>query len=59
MIAKGYQRKELPGCPNITEARENGTGPLNADKRVKITGKTCVIGDQQGRIVFYDQPEES
>lgn len=53
MLSKGYQRVELPVCSNINEARKNGVGPLNATERVQINGRTCVVGDNYGRVVFY------
>lgn len=53
MMGKGYQRRELPACSNITDARKNGVGPLNAQNRVEISANSCVTSDQAGRIIFH------
>lgn len=53
MIKKGYQRIELPACPNIQEAQKNGIGPLRAQSRIEISANSCVTSDTAGRIVFH------
>ncbi len=53
MLNKGYQRRELPACSNMTEARKNGVGPLNAQNRVEFAANSCVTTDQAGRLVFH------
>jgi hypothetical protein len=53
MINLGYDRVELPACTNMTEARRDGVGPLNAQSQVSIASNTCVTSDQYGRIIFH------
>lgn len=55
MLAKGYQRIELPPCKDMNDARDNGTGPLNARERVQITSESCATADQSGRIIFHTE----
>ena len=55
MISKGYQRVQLPPCSDFQEARANGVGPLRATDRVEIGSQTCVVGDNVGRIIFYNE----
>lgn len=55
MLSKGYQRIELPPCPNVQKAKENGVGPLNAQNRVEISQGSCVTSDQSGRIIFSNK----
>lgn len=52
MLSKGYQRIELPPCPNMEQARRNGIGPLNAQNRIEFNQTSCAVSDQSGRIIF-------
>ncbi|MBP0483626.1 hypothetical protein [Sagittula salina] len=52
MIKKGYQRVELPMCPNAQKAKANGVGPLNAHEKISVGQGSCVASDSSGRVIF-------
>ena len=52
MPKKGYQRVELPMCPNAQNAKATGVGPLTANKKIQVGQGSCFSTDSSGRIIF-------
>ena len=55
MIAKGYQRVELPACKNNSDAKKTGAGPLTASRKINVGPGSCYASDAKGRLIFAKQ----